>query len=217
MVRGWKLDLIRPKEAVEIAVRNGFALALDDLQTFIATDLVKALVFGGFGIQGIAQTPFYRFLSSTDGLSQLGIPATEPPRLLQAYQNKAFKVSKTRTILSFKFGDVAILKLATPHPSSGKDNIQVTSWLEWVLGEQKVDNAGFVPKSSLPPELRKASRLNPPLGGLMLPAGEFGSTGTWSFPPKFYDYDVKWLKSNLAKIESVILKRLVKFLKARLK
>jgi hypothetical protein len=84
------------------------------------------MVFGGFGIQGISQTAFYRFISSADGLSQLGIPATEPPKLLKAYE-KTFKVSLNNTMFVMRFGDVAALKMGTPHPAAGTGNLRIGS------------------------------------------------------------------------------------------
>lgn len=76
------------------------------------------MTFGGLGIQGIAQTEFYNFITSETGLSQLGIPSTEPPKLLDAYASKGFKIliKGGRTVV-LQFGDVVQLKLATPHPA----------------------------------------------------------------------------------------------------
>jgi hypothetical protein len=98
-------------------VRAIWALALQDLKKWAAKDLVRAMTFGGMGIQGIAQTPFYRYISSEEGLSQLGIQKADPPRLLEAYE-KTFKVSANNTMMLIKFGDIAELKTHTPHPRS---------------------------------------------------------------------------------------------------
>lgn len=216
MARPWKLKLIRPKDKIEASVREAWALALGDLQKWMSKDLVRAMVFGGHGIQGIAQTDFYRFISSPDGLSQLGIEATEPPRLLQAYERKAFKVVRNRNTLMFLFGDVAQLKMATPHPANGTGNLHLESWLEWIIDQKTVDS-GFVPRSRIPGGAQNAIRLGQPLGGLMLPRGVFGSTGQWRFPAQHINYDVKWLEANIKKIEKAIIDQAVRFLQARLR
>lgn len=221
MAKPWQLKLIRPKDKIVIAVRNAWALALGDLETWIARELVPAMVFGGkpgggSHIQGIAETEFYQFISSHEGLSQLGIDPGQPPRLLQAYETKAFKVSKNRTMVYLRFGDVAELKLATPHPANGTGNLHIESWLEWIIDQKKVDS-GFVPRSSVPGGARRAIRLEAPLGGLMVPKDVFGSKGRWQVPRRFANYDVKWLKRNLRKIEQAMIRQMVRFLQARLK
>jgi hypothetical protein len=136
----------------------------------MSKDLVRALTFGGHGIQGIAQTDFYRFISSPDGLSQLGIESTEPPRLLEAYEKSGFKVSKNRSTLLLQFGRVAQLKLATPHPAAGTGHLHIESWLEWIVDKKSVDS-GYVPRSAIPKQTQKSIRLGSPLGGLMLSRG----------------------------------------------
>ena len=216
MANRWRVKLIRPKDKIEASVRKAWGLALGDLQRWMSKELVRALTFGGHGIQGIAQTDFYRFISSPDGLSQLGIGPTEPPRLLQAYEKNAFKVSKSRSTLLFKFGDLAQLKLATPHPANGTGNLQLESWLEWIVDKKTVES-GFVPRSDIPGGVQKNIRLGQPLGGLMLPQGAFGSTGKWRFPSEHMNYDVKWLAENLRTIEKVIFDQAIRFLQDRLR
>jgi hypothetical protein len=212
----WQLKLIRPKDKIKTSVFNAWSLALDDLNQWMSNDLVRALTYGGLGIQGIAETPFYRYISSPNGLSQLGINATEPPRLLEAYEKFAFKVIKNRTTIFLQFGDVAKLKLATPHPASGTGNLHLDSWLEWIIDQETVDS-GFVPRSRIPGGAQKAIRLSSPLGGLMVPRGIFGSTGEWHFNKRYVNYDVSWLKQNIQHIEKAILKQAILFLQARLK
>lgn len=215
MARGWQLKLIRPVESVEITVRKGWSRALSNLNEWMRTILVNALVFGGMGIQGISQTEFYKFISSDEGSSQLGITKADPPMLLRAYE-KSFKVSKNSNTMIFRFGDIAELKMGTPHPFATQ-GLGVTSWLEWIVDDIKVTDAGFVSRSRLPDSLKSLSRLSAPLGGLMLPAGEFGSTGSWQFPQSLVNYDIKWLKDNIKIIEKSITNKLITLLSAELK
>jgi hypothetical protein len=171
------------------------------------------MTFGGMGIDGIAQTPFYRFISSPEGLSQLGIQATEPPRLLQAYE-RTFKATSNNTTFVMRFGDVAMLKLFTPHPAAGTGHLQVESWMEWILDKETV-GSGFVSRSRLPNKSQRAIRLSTPLGGLMLPAGKFGSTGEWRFPPQYQNYDVRWLEQNIKRIQDAIINQMAILLTKR--
>ena len=215
MARNWDLKLIRPSEAVTIAVNKGWAKALKDLQTWIESDLVQAMVYGGLGLQGIAQTPFYKFISSADGLSQLGIEKTEPPKLLRAYKS-TMKVIRNSSQVHIKFGNLALLKLATPHPASGTGHLQIESWLEWVFDGKTVDS-GFVPRTRLPGGLQKNIRVKSSPGGLMLSKGHFGSTGLWRFPPQLADFEKKWLRENVAKIEKLVQERAIVSLTKSLK
>jgi hypothetical protein len=216
MPNAWRLKLInKPEISVQIAVRKAWAEALGDLKGWAATDLVEAMTFGGLGIGGISSTPFYRFISSPEGLSQLGIDKSQPPLLLRAYERSAFKVSHNNSMLLLQFGDVAALKIATPHPGKSQ-GLQVQSWMEMVLDDFTA-TAGFVPRKSLPRSMRKKIRLSSPLGGLMLPMGQFGSTGSWQFPDQFRDYDVQWLQANAQKIETAIVNQMIVFLRKRLK
>jgi hypothetical protein len=185
-------------------------MALKDLQKWIETDLVRAMVYGGLGLQGIADTPFYKFVISPDGLSQLGIEKTEPPKLLAAYE-RTIKVSRTNNLVKIQFGDMAQLKLATPHPASGTGHLQIESWLEWVTDKKKVQS-GFVPRSRVPKAIQKNIRVKSAPGGLMLPKGTFGSTGLWRFPPQLADFEKRWLRANAAKIEKLLQQQSIVFL-----
>lgn len=214
MANGWRLELIRPTEAVTLAVNRGWAEALKDLAKWMESDLINAMIFGGLGIQGIAETSFYDFISSPEGLSQLGIEKSEPPRLLEAYKS-AFKISTNRRILMLQFGDAARLKLGTPHPASGTGFLQISSWMEWILDGVNVDS-GYVPRAKLPPRAHKSIRINSAPGGLMLPRGAFGSSGLWKFPINLRDYDRRWFTDNVGKIQDAITNQMVVFLTARL-
>lgn len=172
--------------------------------------LVPALVDGGLGIQGISQTAFYRFITSNDGLSQLGIRPGDPPRLLEAYR-KTFKIKMRGNKLELQFGDIRKLKLATPHFASGTGRLRVKSWLEWAV-DGRTEPAGYVPRAALPKGMHRAIRLNPPLGGLMLPRGSFRSSGMWSLPPFAQVYEFLWFKQNQFAIENAIADALRKIL-----
>jgi len=214
VARNWNLRLIRPREAVTLAVNKGWTAALADLARWIETDLTRAMVYGNLGLQGIADTAFYKFVTSPEGLSQLGIEKTEPPKLLAAYE-RTIKVSRSNKMVKIRFGDLALLKLATPHPASGQGHLQIESWLEWVVDKEKV-NSGYVPRSRVPKPLQKNIRIQSAPGGLMLPKGRFGSTGLWRFPPQLADFEKKWLRANAAKIEKLIQQQAVVFLSKRL-
>jgi hypothetical protein len=181
----------------------------------MSTDLINAMVHGGFGIQGIEDTQFYRFISSPDGLSELGIEKSEPPRLLDAYKT-SFKVSRNNRMLVLKFGDTARLKLGTPHPATGTGFLQITSWMEWILDGTNV-GSGYVPRAKLPSKTQKSIRVRSSPGGLMLPRGVFGSTGLWRFPANLRDYDREWLANNVGKIQDAIINQMAVLLTGRLK
>jgi len=214
MANGWQLNLIRPTEAVTLAVNQGWAEALQDLARWMESDLIHAMVFGGLGIQGIAQTHFYNFISSPEGLSELGIEKSEPPRLLDAYMT-AFKVSRNNRLIMLQFGDTARLKLGTPHPASGTGFLQISSWMEWILDGVNV-GSGYVPRAKLPRNTQKAIRISSAPGGLMLPRGVFGSTGLWKFPTNLRNYDRDWIADNISKIQDAIVNQMAVFLTARL-
>jgi len=169
-------------------------------------ELVEALVTGGMGIKGISETEFYKFVISPDGLSQLGIPATEGRKLLDAYR-KSFKTRITKTTAGLKFGDEDVLKAGTPHPASGTGKLKVRSWMEWGLFDKVVSSFGYVPRSKIPRSRQTRIRLSRPLGGLMLKQGSLGSSGFWSFPIKFVRYSEEWVKANELAIENAIMKK----------
>lgn len=172
-------------------------------------ELVPALAYGsaspngGLGLVGIADTPFYAFVTSPEGLSQLGINEVDAVKLLRAYE-RSMKVSINNTMLVLRFGDEAELKLATKHPDASNPNLGITSWMEWVLDGKKVNDAGFVPRSQLPPASQKKIRVTSSPGGLMLPRGKFGSKGTWEFPGSFVNYSKDWFDVNTSTLEKII-------------
>lgn len=168
------------------------------------------------GIQGISQTPFYRFISSSEGLSQLGIRPGDPQQLLEAYR-KTFKVNRSGNRLELKFGNERSLKFATPHHAGGTGRLKIRSWLEWAIDGKTEPGFGFVPRSALPKNLQGSIRLGAPLGGLMLPRGSFRSTGSWSLPKFAQSYDVAWLKQNTSAIERAVGDQLRKILERQLR
>ena len=212
----WRAKLIRPKQTIKLSAFKGWERAAKDLEAWLEKDLVQAMVYGGFGIQGIAQTAFYKWITSPDGLSQLGIEPSEPPKLLAAYE-KTIKVTRSGRVIKIKFGDLAKLKLATPHPASGTGNLNVESWLEWAIEDKKVES-GFVPREKLPRGgIQKRIRLQGAPGGLMLPKGRFGSKGSWQFPKRYADFEEKWFKRNVVKIREAVQRKALFFLKKNLK
>lgn len=198
-----KIKFIKPIETLEKFAATAWANMLPRLSIWIKTDLIKSFVYGGNGIKGIADMPFYKFISSPEGLSELGIAETEPPKLLEAYLKNAFSVQYRKRTLSLSFGDVAKLKMATHHPASGTGDLKIDSWLEWIVDDVPALK-GYVPRSKVPAKTQKYIRLNAPLGGLMLKRGSFGSTGSWKFPQSLKDYDDDWFITNIGQIESVI-------------
>lgn len=214
MARKWRVDLKSPEKVIKIALNKAVKLVFVDLEKWIRKELVKAMVDGGFGIEGIRDTAFYKFISSPEGLSQLGIEATEPPKLLQAYR-RTLKIIRRGNQLVLQFGNTALLKLATPHPAAGTGNLRVESWLEWIVDDLTVDS-GFVRRDRLPMHAKKRIRLGDPLGGLMLPRDVLGSTGLWRFPAQLQDYERDWLRINVNKIETAIVLKISELLAKRI-
>lgn len=213
----FSIRLIKPEQAVRKVVHRAWEQALGDLEIWMRRSLVKALTFGGLGIQGIAQTPFYRFISSSEGLSQLGIDKSQPPKLLRAYERTAFSVKTQKRVITLTFGKVAKLKAATPHPASGTGQLRISSWLEWILDKKIVLGRGFVSRRDIDIKGQDRIRLEAPLGGLMLPRGALGkSLGVWRFPAEFVNYEDKWLIANVAKIEKAIINQMIKLFQKRL-
>jgi hypothetical protein len=207
----WQARLLRnPAKQIKLNLKAAWKKTLSDLERWMAKDLVKAMVHGGMGIQGIKQTEFFKFISSPDGLSQLGIPATEPPKLLKAYLTTAFKVKRKGETLSLEFGNVAALKAATKHPAAGTGHLSISSWMEWVFDKKQV-NSGFVPRRKVLGG-QKSIRLGTPLGGLMLPKGALGSSGLWRFPEALSNYEDKWISENSGKIQQAIDNKVVELM-----
>lgn len=182
------------------------------LKPWIESKLLPAMIHGGLGIQGIAQTNFYKFVTSQQGLSELGIDASQPPKLLAAYRD-SFKVIVKGNMLVFKFGDVEALKVGTPHPADGTGKLNIDSWMTWVF-DGRAEPRGFVSRdrivSSTLSTTRKKKmesriRLNAPLGGLMLPKKALDSTGFWKFPTALRNYERRWLTKNAVKIQKLLI------------
>jgi hypothetical protein len=199
-----RLEIIKGTLLTKGPIVKAWKNALIRLENWLQSQFIQALVYGGMGIQGISQTPFYIWITSPDGLSQLGIPPSEPPKLLDAYL-KTFRVDTRGYTISFSFGNVYNLIRATPHPANGTGRLKVGSWLRWAVDGKKVPDRGYVPRSNIPQgRLQKRIRLNNPLGGLMLPGGAFGSTGRWELPLVLRNYADEWFVMNKKTIEDLI-------------
>lgn len=202
------MDIKKGTLATKGPIVNAWKRAIIRVENWLQSHFVHALVYGGMGIQGIAQTSFYKWVTSPNGLSQLGIPPTEPPKLLDAYM-KTFRVDMIGSTISLEFGNVYNLIRATPHPSNGTGNLKIGSWLRWAVDDQKVSDRGFVPRSKVPKgRLQDRIRLNNPLGGLMLPGGAYGSTGRWELPAFLRTYADEWFLRNRKVIEQLIMEQL---------
>jgi hypothetical protein len=214
--KGFQLSIDVPEELIEGTLLKAWKDAMKDLRAWIKNDLVQLLVYGGRGIQGIQDTPFYRFVTSADGLSQLGIESDQPPKLLKAYE-KTIKVTLRSDTLFVTFGRQKDLKAATPHPATGTGNLRVESWLDWVGPRPTRVQAAFVPRAKLPKRTQKSIRISSAPGGLMLSVGSYGENKPWQFPKSFSDYEQKWLNANFDKIERVVIDQLTVFYEKRLK
>jgi hypothetical protein len=208
MALKWEIKLIKPLDVLRDHANQAWARTLPEIEKWMQDELLHMLVYGGQGIQGIAQTDFYKFITSDDGLSQLGIESSEPPKLLQAYLTSAFKVRRYVHQITLQFGNYAALKAATPHPANGTGNLHIDSWLEWVEDDLDVDR-GYVPRNNIPGKLSRSIRLGSPLGGLMLPRGAYGSSGLWRFPSWLKDYEDKWFSNNVQKIQDVLIQKMI--------
>lgn len=203
----WKIELIKPLETLRVHANDAWIRSMPELEKWMRSELVPMLVNGGNGIVGISQTDFYKFVTSPRGLSELGIEATEPPKLLQAYLTTAFKIRVEKRYIALEFGNFAKLKAATPHPADGTGQLHISSWLEWVYGREEPKH-GFVERDLLNPKAQKSIRLGAPLGGLMLPRGAYRSTGLWRFPAHIQEYERQWLGQNLQRIETVMTEKM---------
>lgn len=216
----WQVDLINPNSVIDTAIRQIWAKVLGDMEKWIKRELVPALAYGtaapngGLGLLGIADTPFYAYVTSPQGLSELGINVVDAVKLLRAYES-SMKVSSNNTMVYLRFGNEAELKLATKHPDASNRNLGITSWLEWVLDGKSVTDAGFVPRGDLPSSAQKQIRITSAPGGLMLPRGEFGSKGTWKFPDSFVNYDKAWLDINAPRLENLVVDKAAEFFTKR--
>ena len=207
MVTQWTITLIKPLEKLRVHANGAWDRSMPELEQWMRGELVPAFVYGGHGVIGISQTAFYKFITSPDGLSQLGIEATEPPKLLQAYATTAFKVRIHKHHMVLEFGNYAKLKAATPHPADGTGHLHIDSWLEWVEGREV--HRGFIPREKIHGRAIKSIRLGDPLGGLMLPRGAYGSTGLWRFPSALRDYEDKWFMQNIITIQRLLTDKML--------
>jgi len=207
MAGKWEVKLVKPLETLRIHANDAWTRSMPELDKWMRAELIPSLVYGGNGIAGIAQTDFYRFITSERGLSELGIPASEPPKLLNAYATDAFKVRIHKSHMVLEFGNYVKLKAATPHPANGTGHLHIESWLEWVDGLEV--GRGFVPRENIHGRATRAIRLGDPLGGLMLPRGAYGSTGLWRFPAQLRDYETKWFNQNFQRIEQTITDKML--------
>lgn len=216
----WQVKLINPKDAVEAVFLRIWAKVMVDMAKWIKKSLVPALAYGSaapngnLGLIGIADTPFYAYVSSPQGLSELGINLVDAIKLLRAYES-SMHVSSSNSTVFLRFGNEAELKLATKHPAASNGNLGITSWMEWVLDGKQVTNAGFVPRSNLPTSAHSSIRVTSAPGGLMLPPGTFGSTGAWKFPDSFVNYDREWISANAAILEQVVVEQAAIFFTKR--
>jgi len=202
-----EITLIRPEQILAKFAYDAWSKSMPEIQKWMATSLIHDLVYGGNGITGIEQTDFYRFVSSSLGLSELGIDVSEPRKLLEAYATRAFQVDVASDQVTLQFGDWAKLKASTPHPADGTGNLHIDSWLEWVDGLEV--GRGFVERKDLNADAQKAVRLGSPLGGLMLPRGAYNSTGLWRFPTQLKNYEDKWFRDNEQRIENVLISKML--------
>lgn len=215
MAGKWSIKLINPDHIIKQAVSQIWAGVMADMEKWITKELVPALTYGSaspkgnLGLQGIADTAFYKFITGPQGISELGISPVDAVKLLRAYEN-SMKVSYNNNLIILRFGDMAQLKAATPH--SDKD-VTVQSWLEWIVDGVPIAGYGFVPANELPKNLQDTPRSRP--GGLMLKKGEYGSTGQWKFPQQFAHYDSDWLAFNAAKLEKLIVEQAIIFFNKR--
>lgn len=203
----WRIELQKPILTLNKHAFDAWAYSMSELELWMRKELIPAMVHGGMGIVGIAQIDFYRYVTSARGLSELGIEASEPPKLLKAYETTAFKINVQKRQMTLEFGNYARLRAATPHPANGTGHLHIDSWLEWVDGKEV--NRGFVPRSKLGGRAAKSIRLGSPLGGLMLPRGAYGSVGLWRFPSQLRHYEDKWFKQNIDVIQKVILEKMI--------
>lgn len=214
MAGNWQVKLIQPSNAVREAVYHIWSLVTGDMHQWMEKELVPALVYGGLGINGINHTPFYQYVTSPDGISELGIEHSDAEDLLRSYVD-TIKISHNNRMVFLRFGDIAQLKLDTPHPAANQHTLNIQSWLEWIVDGTKVADAGFVPRENLPSSALKFIRTRSAAGGLMLPRGRFGSTGAWAFPKQFANYDSEWLASNAVIIENIVANQAALFFTRR--
>lgn len=208
MVLQWKIKIIKPIKALNIYAEEAWGRTMPEIEKWMRDDLIMSLVYGGNGIVGVAQTDFYKFITSPRGLSELGIEASEPPKLLKAYMTSAFNIKIFQRRIVLQFGNYAKLYAATPHPADGTGNLRINSWLEWVDGLE-VATRGFVPRNQLSGQATKSIRLGNPLGGLMLPRGVYRSTGLWKFPAALRAYEDKWFMQNIQAIEKLLTDKML--------
>lgn len=216
-----KLGLKINKQAADHAIVKVFfdasRIMMPQLASWIQKTFLGYLINGGQGITGLRETPFFEWLFSDEGLSELGIHKKDAFDLINAYKD-SFVVRSNATTVEFLFGDTAKLIAGTPHPYAGVGELtEISSWMEWVLDKKVVDDRGFVPRSKVPKRFRRNIRLRSPRGGLMLPPGVSESTGKWRVPPEFTKYDIRWLAENETRIMDVIQEKMISLLQTALR
>jgi len=208
MKLGLKINKVATEHSAVKVFFDAARFVTGDIASWAKNDLAHWLIYGGGGIDGIINTPFFRWITSEEGLSELGIRKEDAMKLLMAYQ-ETFIVRNNNTTVEFLFGNVAKLITNTPHPYAGVGKLtDIRSWMEWVVDKKAVKEHGFVSRDNLPGNLRRHIRLASPLGGLMLSKDKFGSAGKWRVPAEFTHYDVRWFEENKERIIRAIVDKM---------
>jgi hypothetical protein len=216
------LDLKKGRgKIIQQALDRIVELAVYDLRKWAKAEIPSILVNGDGSVKGITQTPFFEYIKSQKGRSELGINMEDVNNLVSAYLENTKVVISRNKELSIEFGNVAKLKMATPHPRAGVKHLQIQSWLEWAVDGVDVDSV-FVPASKLGPFERKFIKVKDSPGGLMVLPGSRISNRTglytpWKFPEFLKNYDKHWISENSKNIEKLVFNKLRYFIKQRSK
>lgn len=218
----FELNQFNNLDAIVKAIRRRTSRAMS-LSVFpVQERLRKSVVNGGDRIRGFSSTNTWKWISSPEGLGQIGFTdASQATAVFQAIEQSIRVKTANQSgskILLIGLLNMMVLARATPHPAtSSTPKLNIESWfVDWILDQKSVTDAGFVDlRTFLKTQTDRGRKIRTyprsfniaGLGGagFMLPGGFSGSRGTWRVPAGVGGEDIRqWLAGNIPGIRFII-------------
>lgn len=201
-------------------IQQRFVKAAHDGRKVIQDRIGNGLATGQDGFVGILETPIGFWITSPEGLGELGFPSLLPIDDLMNGIKASTEVRASQTLgfeLHLNLFNLVVVGNFTPHPASkNTPSLRIKSWfVDWFINKQGVHDAGFVNIKKLenPKTLPRSYSAAGDQAGFMLKFPHLGSTGSWNVPRGL---DIKALNKWLNQNKRAIVKILVEEVKKRL-